>query len=315
MSFSSDTKNELAHFHTEKDCCKLAEIAGFIRMCGSISLAGFGKFTIYMPTDSPAIARHYKMLVKEYFNVDAPIEIGESGGLKNGKEYILIIGPEENSEAILREIGILMIKGGMNYFSDGIYDGLIRTKCCRRAYLRGAFMAAGTVSNPEKGYHFEIMCSSHILAQDIRRLIRTFTDLTPKTVVRKKGESVYIKSGTQILDILSIMEAHGKRMDYDKVMMIKEIRNQAVRAINCDSANVDKIVRTASKEIDAIRKIERTRGLDYLPQKLRDSALLRLDNPEASFTDIGEMMEPPVGRSGLSKRFKKIEEIAEGIEE
>lgn len=315
MSFSSDIKNELAHFHAEKDCCKLAEIAGFIRMCGSISLTGFGKFTIYMPADSPAIARHYKMLVKEYFDVDAPIEIEEQGGLKSGKEYILKIGPEENSEAILREIGILMIKGGMNYFADGIYDGLIRTKCCRRSYLRGAFMAAGTVSNPEKGYHFEIACSSHVLAQDIRKLIRTFTDLTPKIVVRKSGESVYIKSGTQILDLLSIMEAHGKRMDYDKVMMLKEIRNHTVRAINCDSANVDRIVKTASKEIDAIRKIERTRGLDSLSPKLKEAAVLRLENPEASFTEIGELMDPPVGRSGLSKRYRKIEEIAEGIKE
>lgn len=315
MSFSSDTKNELAHFYPEKDCCKLAEIAGFIRMCGSISLAGFGEFSIYMPTDSPAIARHYKMLVKKYFDVDAPIEIGEGTGLKTGKEYILKIGPKQNSEAILREIGILMVKGGMNYFSDGIYDELIKTKCCRRSYLRGTFMASGTVSNPEKSHHFEISCSSHTLAQDIRKLIKSFTDLTPKIVVRKNGESVYIKSGTQIVDILSIMEAHGKRLDYERILMMKELRNQTVRATNCDSANVDRIVKTASKEIEAIRKIERTRGLDSLSEKLKTAAYLRLENPESSFTEIGEMMDPPVGRSGVSKRYKKIEEIADGIEE
>lgn len=314
MSFSQETKAELAHYTPEKDCCMLAEIAGFIRMCGSISLAGFGKFTIHMPTDSPAIARHYKTLVKDYFDVDAQIEVGEATGLKSGKEYTLILGPEQNSEAILREIGILMIKGGMNYFTDGIYDGLIKTKCCRRSYLRGAFMAAGTVNNPEKGYHFEISCSSQVLSQDIRKLIKTFTDLTPKIVERKAGRAVYLKSGTQILDVLAIMEAHGQRLQYDKVMMMKELRNQTVRAINCDSANVDKIVKTASKEIEAIRKIERLKGLDFLPEKLRAAAQLRLDNPGASFTEIGELMEPPVGRSGVSKRFKKIEELAENLE-
>ena len=125
MSFATDTKNELAHIEPEKDCCKLAEIAGFIRMCGSLELEGFGRFKIVMPTDNPAAARHYKKMIKDYFGVDAPLEVGQSNTIKKGVTYILTIGPAQNSEAILREIGILMIKGGMNYFADGIYLSLI----------------------------------------------------------------------------------------------------------------------------------------------------------------------------------------------
>ncbi len=313
MSFATDTKNELAHINPEKDCCKLAEIAGFIRMCASLKLEGFGRFRIVMPTDNPAAARHYKKLIKEYFGVDAPLEMGKSNTLKKGVTYILTIGPEQNSEAILREIGILMIKGGMNYIADGIYDGIVKTKCCRKAYLRGMFMAAGTISDPEKSHHFEIGCSSSVIAVDVRKLIRTFTDLHPKIVVRKKGEAVYIKDSRQILDVLAIMGAHSQYLAYDNVMMIKEIKNKVNRISNCEIANVDKVVKSAGRQIAAIKKIQELKGLDFLPDRLQEAALLRLAHPDAPLPEIGEMMDPPVGKSGLSKRFKKIEEIAENL--
>ena len=157
MSFASDTKNELARFMPEKKCCMLAEIAGFIRMCGSIRLAGGGRMKLALMTENPAVARHYKKLIKDYFDVDAGLEIDQGSSLKKTNRYILTLDDrrDQKAEIILRETGILMLRGGMNYISDGIYDGLIKTKCCRKSYLRGAFLASGTVSNPEKGYHFE----------------------------------------------------------------------------------------------------------------------------------------------------------------
>ena len=180
MSFSTDTKNELAHVEPEKKCCMLAEIAGFIRMGGSIRLAGGGKFRIVTTTEQPAVARHYKKLLKEYFGIDAELAVGQGSSLKKGKTYLLTIGPETLSEQILRETGILMVKEGMNYISDGIFDGLIRTKCCRKAYLRGIFLASGTITDPEKSYHLEISCNSQILAADVRKLINSFVDLHAK---------------------------------------------------------------------------------------------------------------------------------------
>ena len=129
MSFASETKNELARIVPEKKCCMLAEIAGFMRMAGSIRLAGGGKFRIVMTTGNPAVARHYKTLIKTYFSVDAGLEMGQDQqSLKRGHVYMLSIGPEDLSEQILRETGILMVKEGMNFISDGIYDGLIKTK-------------------------------------------------------------------------------------------------------------------------------------------------------------------------------------------
>ena len=310
MSFSMETKNELAHVMPEKKCCMLAEIAGFIRMCGSIRLAGGGKFRIVTTTENPAAARHYKKLIKDYFGIDAALEVGQGNTLKRGRAYILTIGPEDLSEQILRETGILMVKEGMNYISDGIYDGLIRTKCCRKACLRGIFLASGTITDPEKGYHLEFNCNSQILAGDVKKLINSFVDLHAKISVRKKNYAVYVKEAEQIIDILAIMGAQSQIFAFEDVRITKEIRNKANRINNCDNANIDKAVQAAEKQLGWIRKIQNTKGLRFLPDKLYDVAILRLDNPEATLQELADMMDPPMKKSGINNRFRKIEEIA-----
>lgn len=310
MSFSADTKNELAHVEPEKKCCMLAEIAGFIRMCGSIRLAGGGKFEIVTVTEHPAVARHYKRMLKEYFGIDAELAVGQGSGLKKGRSYLLSIGPENLSEQILRETGILMVKEGMNYISDGIYDGLIRTKCCRKACLRGIFLASGTITDPEKSYHLEFSCSSQILAGDVKKLINSFVDLHAKVSARKKNYAVYVKEAEQIIDILAIMGAHSQIFAFEDVRITKEIRNKANRINNCDNANIDKTLKAAEKQLSWIHKIQETKGLAFLPDKLREVAVLRLENPEATLQELADMMDPPMKKSGLNNRFRKIEELA-----
>ncbi len=310
MSFSADTKNELAHVEPEKKCCMLAEIAGFIRMCGSIRLAGGGKFEIVTATEHPAVARHYKRMLKEYFGIDAELAVGQGSGLKKGRSYLLSIGPENLSEQILRETGILMVKEGMNYISDGIYDGLIRTKCCRKACLRGIFLASGTITDPEKSYHLEFSCSSQILAGDVKKLINSFVDLHAKVSVRKKNYAVYVKEAEQIIDILAIMGAHSQIFAFEDVRITKEIRNKANRINNCDNANIDKTLKAAEKQLSWIHKIQETKGLAFLPDKLREVAVLRLENPEATLQELADMMDPPMKKSGLNNRLRKIEELA-----
>lgn len=310
MSFSMDTKNELAHIMPKKKCCMLAEIAGFIRMCGSIRLAGGGKFRIVTTTENPAVARHYKKLIKDYFGIDAALEVGQGNTLKKGRAYLLTIGPEDLSEQILRETGILMVKEGMNYISDGIYDGLTRTKCCRKACLRGIFLASGTITDPEKGYHIEFSCNSQILAADVKKLINSFVDLHAKVSARKKNYAVYIKEAEQIMDILAIMGAHSQIFAFEDVRITKEIRNKANRINNCDNANIDKTLHAAEKQMAWIRKIQNSKGLRFLPDKLYEVAILRLDNPEATLQDLADMMDPPMKKSGINNRFRKIEELA-----
>lgn len=310
MSFSVDTKNELAHLEQEKKCCMLAEIAGFIRMCGSIRLAGGGKFAIVVTTENPAVARHYKKIIKDYFDVESNLEIEQGTSLNKGHIYLLNIGPEERSEQILRETGILMVKEGMNFISDGIYEGLIKTKCCRKAYLRGVFLGAGTISDPEKGYHIEFVCNTQVLSNAVKKLINSFKGLHAKQVQRKKSYVVYVKESEQIVDILNILKAHGQLLKFEDTRILKEMRNKTNRINNCDSANLDKTLNASEKQVEAIKLIEKKKGLDFLNIKLKEVALLRLENPDATLQELADMLQTPLKKSGVNHRLKKIQEIA-----
>ena len=188
MSFATETKNELARIEPEKKCCQLAEIAGFLRVSGSLRLAGGGKFKIVITTENPAVARHYKKADQGVFS--GGYGAGDWGGCRaeEGQSLsFLTIDPNMRSEQILRETGILLVREGNNYISDGIYSDLIKTKCCRKSYLRGIFMGSGTISDPEKSYHLEIVCSSKNLANDLKKMINSFVDLSAKIVERKKS--------------------------------------------------------------------------------------------------------------------------------
>jgi DNA-binding protein WhiA len=312
MSFSATTKNELSRLETGKKCCKLAEIAGFIRMCGTIRLSGGGRLDVMLLTENPAVARHFKKLIKDYFGINSSLVIAKATILKKGHYYELMINADNNSEQILRETGILMIREGCNYINDGIYADLIRTKCCRRAYLRGVFLGAGTITDPEKAYHLEIVCNNEILSSDIKKLINGF-GLHSKSVVRKNSHVVYLKEAEQIIDFLNILGAHSRLLDFENVRIVKEMRNKTNRISNCDSANLDKTINASVRQIENIRLIERARGLSSLPEKLQEVARLRLENPEASLIELSELMDPPIGKSGINHRLKRIEEIAEKI--
>ena len=306
MSFATETKNELSRVETEKKHCQLADIAGFLRVNGSIGLVGMGKFKIVITTDNPAVARHYKKLIKEYFNVDMELLIVEAAALKKGHIYRLTIEPNMRSESILRETGILLVREGNNFISDGIFDGIIRNKCCRKAYLRGIFMGAGTVSDPDKSYHLEFVCHSENLAKDLKKLINTFVDLTAKIVKRKGRYVVYMKNSQYISDTLAIMGAHAKVLAFENVKIKKELLNETIRITNCDNANTDRAVDAAGKQITAIKKLKEKGLFEGLPKKLQEVAELRLENPDMSLTQLGEMLSPPLKKSGVNNRMKRI---------
>ena len=313
MSFSSDTKNELARRIPEKKCCQLAEIAGFLRISGSLRLAGGGKFRVVCSTENPAAARHYKKLIKEYFKVDCGIEIENGGALHKGHVYSLTIDPDMKSESILRETGILLVKEGSNYISDGIYQDIVRKKCDRKSYLRGAFMACGSVSDPAKEYHLEFTLEHENLAADLRRLIGTFDDLEGKISMRKGKYVVYMKRAEYISDTLALMGADSQVLAFENVRIEKEVVNQTVRLTNCDSANTDRTINAAEKQVKAIRRLIDSDKLGLLSEKLIELSELRLNHPEASLTDLGEMMNPPLTKAGVNSRIQRIMEAAKNV--
>lgn len=310
MSFAAEVKNELSRIEPEKKCCQLAEIAGFLRVSGSIGLAGGGKFKIIVTSENPAIIRHYKKLLHDYFDIETTLEVGESNSVGKKRAYNITIDSENRSEQILRETGILLVREGNNYISDGIYDGIVKSKCCKKAYLRGVFLGAGTMSDPEKSYHLEFVCRTETLAKDLRRLINSFTDLQAKEFKRRKSYVVYMKKADYIGDTLGIMGADTHSLMIENILVEKSVKNDANRMTNCDDANLNRTVEAAMKQVAAIDKIDEVKGLKWLPEKLREVAVLRRENPEVSISDIGKMCRPPLKKSGVNSRLKKIVDIA-----
>ena len=316
MSFSSDLKGELARIVPDKKQEELAEIAGFLRVSSSARLAGGGNFTIICETENAAIARHYKRLIKDYFGSSARLGIGESQvpGKSKANRYLLMITPDEKSQHILCETGLLLIKEGYDYLSDGIYPEVIRSKGAKRAYLRGIFLGCGTISNPRKGYHMEFVLDSEQTARDLRKLIGSFEDLSAKISNRAGHYIVYIKKADYISDMLALMGAGSAVMEFENIRIYRGHRGDAQRQDNCDYANMDRTLAAAQEQIAWIKRIQDSYGLESLSKDLREVAELRLEHPEASLAEIGEALTPPIKKPGVSKRFAKIRALAESIE-
>ena len=282
MSFSSQTKGELARVMPSKKCCMLAEITGFLRVAGSLRLAGGGKFTIVASTENPAIARHYKTLIKEYFGSTAGIEVGNSQmpGKSRGNyryRYSLVIRPEEKSSQILRETGMMLIREGDEFLSDGIYQPIVRSKCCKKAYLRGLFLGVGTMSDPRKSYHLEFVLNSVHVAQDLKKLIGSFVDLSAGLIERGEEHIVYMKRAEYISDMLGIMGANEAMLEFENIRIGRGLRREVNRISNCDNANVDRTLTAAEQQIRHIEIIKDKLGIENLEPVLRDTAELRLE--------------------------------------
>ena len=191
---------------------------------------------------------------------------------------------------------------------------LIQSLCCKRAFIRGAFLAAGSVSDPEKSYHFEIVCETEEKARRLQEMIGDF-GVSAKITLRKKSFVLYVKEGSQIVDLLNVMEAHAALMDYENVRILKEMRNSVNRQVNCETANLGKTISAAVKQIEDIRYIQRNLGFAKLPENLAEMAELRLEQPEATLKELGEMLHPPVGKSGVNHRLRKLSVLAEELRE
>lgn len=321
MSFSSDVKGELARLEIKKKEDMLAEISGFLRVSGSIRLNGSGKMSIVASTENPAIARHFKKLIKDYFGSSADLEIGESEAPGSGKHYSsgyrysLKIGHEGKSDRILRETGILMIKEGDDYLSDGIYQPIISKKSAKKAYLRGLFLGCGTISDPKKSYHLEFVIKRDGLAQDLKKLIDSFVEMRANISKRKNQNIVYIKKVDYISDMLGIMGADSAVMNFENIRLERKIKGEAMRLSNCDNANVDRLITAAERQLKDIELIDKYMGVDNLPLRLNEIANARLKNPSASLTEIGNSLTEPVGKSAVTKRFAKLKEIAQKLKE
>ncbi len=292
MSFSGKIKDELMDRYGKARHCKLAELSALVHMCGECREDADGICTIRVRTENDRVVKKCFTLIEKTFNIRTDVAIRRNPAGK-GWTYFLFVRGEE----------FLAVK-----------NAIVQAVCCKRAYIRGAFIAAGSMSDPNKSYHFEIVCNNPEQAAYLRDLINSF-ELDAKVVRRKKSYIVYLKEGSQIVDILNVMEADVALMELENVRIMKEMRNSVNRKVNCETANISKTVSAAVRQMEDITYIRDTIGFDHLSEGLRDVAETRLANPEATLQELGELLETPVGKSGVNHRLRKLSEIADQVRE
>lgn len=311
MSFSGKVKEELSCQWSTARHCQIAETAALISMCGSVMISSFDRCRIKICTENLAVARKVFTLIQKTFNIEADISIRRNIE-KQSVIYTVLVKQHEDALRILQATKMLEeYKNGFDEFSI-VNPLIVQQPCCRRAFLRGVFLSAGSMSDPNKSYHFEIVCASAVMAEQIQGLIRGFS-MDAKTVRRKKSHVVYLKEGAQIVDILNIMEAHVSLMELENVRILKEMRNTVNRKVNCETANINKTVSAAVKQVEDITYLRDTVGFDKLSEGLKEIALARLSHPDATLKELGELLSPPVGKSGVNHRLRKLSDLAEKV--
>ncbi|GFI61205.1 putative sporulation transcription regulator WhiA [Clostridiales bacterium] len=313
MSFSSNVKSELSHHFGNARHCNIAELAAILNMCGHIA-CNQGNFCVKIQTENPAAARKYFTLLKKTFNIDCEVLTRRNSQLKKNMVYMLFINGSEQAHGMLMACGLLRYDNGKVVISKRVDELLVNSVCCKRAYIRGAFLASGSITDPEKMYHLEFACSEEAYSNSLRDLINSF-GLEAKIVKRKEHYIVYLKEGEQIVDLLNIMEAHKALLDLENIRILKDMRNNVNRKVNCETANINKTVNAAVRQIEDIEFILERMDLSQLPQSLREIAHLRLDYPEASLKELGQLLCPSVGKSGVNHRLRKLSDIADSLRE
>lgn len=292
MSFSSEVKEELSRHLGKSRHCQVAELAALIAFDGKISETERDSDKI-SDFENEHLNETFHLLVRKIFGIE---ELQTHEERIRTLETIKMWNQSEQIPAV----------------RDTVNGILIQQICCKRAYIRGAFLACGSISDPNKSYHFEIVCRTIEQASQLRDVINSF-DMDAKIVARKKHQVVYLKEGAQIVDILNIMEAHIALMNLENVRILKEMRNSVNRKVNCETANISKTVNAAVKQLEDISYIKETAGFDSLPDNLKETAMLRLEYPDAPLKELGTYLNPPVGKSGVNHRLRKISAIAEEL--
>ncbi len=278
MSFSGEVKGELVKLENDARHCQIAELAAILIYSGTIRKDGAGAQVIEILADAPYVADRCRMLLER-------LQLTEKNALQT-------------------------IKCGEG---DTLVNPLvIKSLCCKRACLRGAFLSIGSMSNPQKAYHLEFVCGD---MQQAEQLVDTllYYEIHAKIVARKKYQVVYIKESEEIVELLNVIGAHISLMNLENLRILKDMRNSINRKVNCEAANITKTVNAAAKQVDDIRYIREHYGFDNLAGNLRQIAELRLEYQDATLKELGEYLTPKVGKSGVNHRLRKLSELAEAL--
>ena len=297
MSFSGEIKEDLSRARLGAVHCRVAEASAIYELCGNRSPKGEDKTCLTVQTENLPVARKYFTLLKKTFNIRVEFSVRQNMGRGRSRVYTVYV-PDQKETA---------------YAASCLKDASVTQRvCCKRAFLRGAFLAVGSISDPNKAYHLEFVCMEEEKAKKIQSMLQVF-DLDAKMILRKKYYVVYLKEGDRIVDALNVMEAHQALMELENVRILKDMRNTVNRKVNCETANLGKTVSAAVKQIEDIKYIEDHTGFGNLSEALAQMAEVRLANPDASLKELGMMMTPQVGKSGVNHRLRKLSEMADAL--
>ncbi len=298
MAFSEKTKNELARVVPEQRCCRLAELSAFYDFNGYL-MGGQGRY-LDISHSSPVVARKILNLIRGLFPVvQTQILLQRARLRKNQVCTVRVLRP---TDAQLIHATLLDQK------LVSSESKVLAKRCCRRAYIRGAFLSHGSVTNPERTYHLEIFTEKTEIAHRVIKTINSLS-LEARMTTRKGNMVVYLKEGEQIVTLLSVMGAHIALLELENIRIVKGMRNQVNRLVNCETANVDKTIQASMEQIEDIKALQKHMSLESLPPKLYEIAKLRLENPYASLKELGEMITPAMSKSGINYRINQIHRL------
>lgn len=308
MSFSNDVRNELARIIPEKSCCQKAELSALLTLRADIIQREDGERYLITLSENATPARKIYKLLKESYGLSSAVRIQEKKRFNKKRVYVVETHMPTN-DAFLNELGLackgLKINRRVNW-------SLLSKNCCKRAYLRGVFISRGFINRPEGNYHLEIVINDSRMASDLQKVLLKM-GLEARVSERKNNLMLYIKESEKIVDFLRIVEASKALLDFENVRILKSVRNQVNRQVNCETANLAKTVDASVRQVESIERLINKVGIKVFPVTLRDLALLRIDYPDSTLKELGIMLEPPLTKSGVAYRMKKIEILAEQI--
>ena len=309
-SYASEVKKEITSLPVHPEHAK-AELAAFLRMNGVLNLHNH-QFSLDITTENPAIARHVFTLIKEAFGIEPLLLVSKKMKLKKNNQYLVRL--QTKVTEILSELQIWSTESGL---ITRVPKRIMNSEQGAMSYLRGAFLAGGSVNNPETSrYHLEIYSTYEDHNEDLAKLMNKYFHLNAKTTKRRSGFIVYLKEAEKIGDFLHIIGALNAMLAFEDLRIMRDMRNSVNRLVNCDTANLKKTANAAAKQVEDIQLIDQEKGLDSLPEKLQSLARFRLANPELSLKEVAaQIPDGPISKSGVNHRFKKLREIADNLRE
>ncbi len=314
MSFSSKVKEELAGHVSKARHCRMAELAAILGGCARIRLT---PPSIEVQSESSAVVKKVFTLLQKTFNINANVSLRRGRKGSKVKLYTLCLQEPDKVRRILKDIGFIREANGVLQYKNIATDEMLQRSCCLKAYIRGAFLAGGSINDPQKNYHIEILNQDMEHAEVLQRSLREF-GIESRILDRTRPSNrtvyvLYLKDGEQIIDVLSVMKAHISLMELENVRIVKEVRNNINRQVNCETANLNKTISAAVKQVNDIRYLMEKGALNSLPPELVAMAEVRLENEDLPLKDLGQLLDPPVSKSGVNHRLRKLSQAAEEL--